>query len=319
MVLELMGCFFIKNRREKMKKAFLFVCIFAVSILFGGYTADAQVCSTDELLEYFDQSVVDGALKGSGPGRSKRGRLGALRNKIRSAGDMIADGDIEGAIDQLWNAYERTDGEPQPPDFASGYGAFSLSVMIEELIDCLMSGGESNPPSAQVVNNSGDLFTIAWIGSVPFTENLDYCASGCSTGFHDVAEGFNEIAIEHPFTLETLVIGTLGTFDPDTFYAVNIIKSGSSYCAELWIRYQTGSTFNDDTTREFVDSVCSGPTYDPNEVDTDGDGIVDALDVDDDNDGVPDDYYGWNLDNCPLIPNPDQLDSNGDGIGDACE
>src|SRR6266567_4247855 len=36
--------------------------------------------------------------------------------------------------------------------------------------------------------------------------------------------------------------------------------------------------------------------------------------TDTDHDGVPDD-----VDNCPLVPNPDQKDSNLDGIGDACE
>ena len=36
--------------------------------------------------------------------------------------------------------------------------------------------------------------------------------------------------------------------------------------------------------------------------------------VDTDGDGINDD-----VDNCPLVPNPDQLDSDGDGIGDACD
>lgn len=36
--------------------------------------------------------------------------------------------------------------------------------------------------------------------------------------------------------------------------------------------------------------------------------------ADSDGDGIPDD-----IDNCPLVPNPDQLDSDGDGIGDACD
>src|SRR5712692_385328 len=36
--------------------------------------------------------------------------------------------------------------------------------------------------------------------------------------------------------------------------------------------------------------------------------------IDSDGDGIPND-----VDNCPLVPNPDQRDSNLDGIGDACE
>lgn len=53
---------------------------------------------------------------------------------------------------------------------------------------------------------------------------------------------------------------------------------------------------------------------DPEAIDTDNDGLVDACDPDDDNDGILDDP-----DNCPKTPNPDQADSDHDGIGDACD
>jgi hypothetical protein len=74
----------------------------------------------------------------------------------------------------------------------------------------------------------------------------------------------------------------------------------------------------------------------PDQTDTDADGLGDACDPDDDDDTVADvadncpltinpsqldgdtDGVGDACDNCPLVYNPDQADSNGDGVGDAC-
>jgi hypothetical protein len=52
----------------------------------------------------------------------------------------------------------------------------------------------------------------------------------------------------------------------------------------------------------------------PDQVDTDHDGLGDACDPDDDNDSV-----GDNADNCSLVPNVNQADADNDGIGDACD
>ena len=50
-----------------------------------------------------------------------------------------------------------------------------------------------------------------------------------------------------------------------------------------------------------------------------GDGLGDVCDPnpnddDTDDDGVPD-----GTDNCPVNPNPDQTDTDGDGLGDVCD
>ena len=52
----------------------------------------------------------------------------------------------------------------------------------------------------------------------------------------------------------------------------------------------------------------------PGQEDTDGDGQGDVCDSDDDGDTIPD-----TTDNCPLVPNPAQTDTDGDGIGDVCD
>ena len=54
--------------------------------------------------------------------------------------------------------------------------------------------------------------------------------------------------------------------------------------------------------------------YNPDQVDTDDDGLGDECDDDDDDDGIDDVD-----DNCPLIENADQVDTDDDGLGDECD
>ena len=77
------------------------------------------------------------------------------------------------------------------------------------------------------------------------------------------------------------------------------------------------------------DGIPDGEEFGPdpfNPVDTDGDGIIDALDADSDNDGIPDiQENGTNPNGVPLdsdddgIPNYQDTDSDNDGIPDAVE
>jgi hypothetical protein len=83
--------------------------------------------------------------------------------------------------------------------------------------------------------------------------------------------------------------------------------SGCSVAASV-----LGTDSDGDTVPDGSDNCPS--TYNPGQLDTDGDGLGDVCDPDDDNDTVLDVN-----DNCPKTKNANQADMDGDGRGDACD
>lgn len=85
------------------------------------------------ILDFIDAAVLEGTLEGNGNGNSAGNRLNALTNMIEAAGDLVAQGQIVEACDQLASAFQKTDGLPKPPDFVIGASAAELASRIQDL------------------------------------------------------------------------------------------------------------------------------------------------------------------------------------------
>ena len=99
--------------------------------------AESAPLEIQQVISFFDSSVQNGTLIGNGPGNSAQGRLGALRNMLAAAANLIASHDNSDAVTQLQEAYLRTDGNSQPPDFVMGQATDALAGRILELIHLL--------------------------------------------------------------------------------------------------------------------------------------------------------------------------------------
>jgi len=94
----------------------------------------------ESILDFMGESIADGSLIGSGPGKSATHRLKALVNMIESARNLIEAELFEEARHKLESAYVHTDGQNRPPDFVVANDAASdLAGQIMELIDSLPS------------------------------------------------------------------------------------------------------------------------------------------------------------------------------------
>jgi exopolysaccharide biosynthesis protein len=90
------------------------------------------------------------------------------------------------------------------------------------------------------------------------------------------------------------------------------ITKGGDLALNIGLARDPAADFDGDGIPDGMDNCPEVPN--PDQLDTDHDGLGNVCDGDDDGDGHADED-----DNCPLVANPDQADANGNGVGDACE
>ncbi len=89
------------------------------------------------------------------------------------------------------------------------------------------------------------------------------------------------------------------------------VAMGQVKSVDIGLMIDPTSDFDGDGVPDVRDVCTEVP--DPEQLDTDRDGLGDACDLDDDGDALADED-----DNCPTVVNADQADENADGVGDAC-
>jgi uncharacterized repeat protein (TIGR01451 family) len=120
-----------------------------------------------------------------------------------------------------------------------------------------------------------------------------------------LASGVSPLTISLPYL--TAVGGIpIGDISSDGYF------DGPRFNAQIYVDTPCTGDSDNDTIPNEADNCPLVPN--PDQLDSDGDGIGDACDLDNDNDGVAD-----AVDNCPHTPNADQTDSDGDGVGDVCD
>jgi len=98
-----------------------------------GIEAEPAPMTIEEILAFFDESVIEGTLEGKGRGKLALVRLFVLRKMIKRAGKLIDRGRIRAACRMLMRAYKRCDGIRRPPDFVKGEALPELASMIQQL------------------------------------------------------------------------------------------------------------------------------------------------------------------------------------------
>ncbi len=91
-----------------------------------------------DLLAFYNSSVANGTLCGTGKGNSPQGRVTSFRNKIEAVVYLVAAGKYDEAVSKLRDDLApKCDGIGNPPDFLDGSAREELYTRIQQLISLL--------------------------------------------------------------------------------------------------------------------------------------------------------------------------------------
>lgn len=89
------------------------------------------------LQAFIDNAIENEIITGEGSGNSADKRVEALKNMIDSTGDLIEEGLIQEACEQLNSIYKKVDGMTKPPDFVSGEAVPGVATGVLEIMSDL--------------------------------------------------------------------------------------------------------------------------------------------------------------------------------------
>jgi hypothetical protein len=118
----------------------------------GVLTVEEQLT---QILDVYNEAAEDGSIQGIGNEPSAKYKVKVFGDMLTFAGDLLASGDDDYALEALAMIEAKCDGQKSPKDFIKGSVAEELNTLINELINTLFSDSllQSSPELTSEAND----------------------------------------------------------------------------------------------------------------------------------------------------------------------